>query len=67
MSPSSVSAHRLRCDRCRREVDVTADDLIQFSSGTYPRCCKRPMTLDVDSRLVRPNDNTDLERPALRF
>jgi hypothetical protein len=45
---------------------VTLDALIRFSRGEYPRCCQRPMILDVEARSIRPSDNTDLERPALR-
>jgi hypothetical protein len=67
MPPPPVSAPRLRCDRCGRAIDVTADELLQFSRGKYPQCCRRPMILEVQAHSVRPSDNTDLERPALRL
>jgi hypothetical protein len=41
---------------------VTADDLIRFSRGRYPQCCKRLLTLEVGGRFVRPAERTKLER-----
>jgi hypothetical protein len=54
----------LRCDRCGCVLEVTSDELLQFSQGEWPRCCMRPMIIDVDDQSVRPSDATDLERPA---
>jgi hypothetical protein len=55
---------RLRCDRCGYSMDVTADELLRFSRGDWPRCCVRAMTLDVDDRSVSPSQATELERPT---
>jgi hypothetical protein len=62
MPPAPDYAPRLRCDHCGRAIDVTADELIQFSRGELPQCCTRILTLEVDGLLVRPAERTKLER-----
>ena len=64
MPATSAPARRLRCDRCGWVLEVTADDLRQFSRGTWPRCCTRGLILDVGPHSVRPTDRTKLERTA---
>jgi hypothetical protein len=64
MSTSPPSDRRLRCDRCGCVLDVTANELLQFSRGEWPRCCLVPMILELDDQSVRPTDGTELERPS---
>jgi hypothetical protein len=45
-------------------MDVTADELLRFSRGEWPRCCVVPMILEVDDRSVSPTGPTKLERPT---
>ena len=66
MPTTSAPAHRLRCDWCGWVLDVTADELLRFSRGDWPRCCMRALILDVGGHSVRPTDRTKLERSAGR-
>jgi len=59
-------ARRIRCDRCGCSLQLTPDELLEFTRGEWPRCCMRPMILDVADHSVRPNDGTEVERPARR-
>jgi hypothetical protein len=45
---------------------LTADELLAFTRGEWPRCCMRPMILDVEDHSVRPNEATELEGPPRR-
>ena len=64
MQTSSTSDARLRCSRCECLLEVTADELIRFSRGEWPRCCMVLMILDVDNNSVNPGAGTELERPS---
>jgi hypothetical protein len=55
---------RLRCDRCGHSMDVTADELLLYTRGDWPRCCMVAMILEVDDQSVSPSDVTELERPS---
>ena len=57
---------RLRCNRCGCVLEVTADEMLRFSRGDWPRCCVLPMVLEVDDQTVSPNEKTALERPRRR-
>jgi hypothetical protein len=43
-------------------MEVSADELLRFSRGDWPRCCILPMILEFDGTSVGPTDKTDLER-----
>jgi hypothetical protein len=45
-------------------MEVSADELLQFVRGDWPRCCILPMILELDGTAVGPMDKTDLERPS---
>ena len=64
MSTTPGPIRRLRCDRCGCALEVTADELLHFSHGEWPRCCMRAMIVEVDDQSVRPTDTTALERPS---
>jgi len=64
MPTTPVPDRRLRCDRCGYLMDVTADELLRYSRGDWPRCCVVPMILDVDDQSVSPSEVTELERPS---
>ena len=63
MPTTSGPVHRLKCGRCRCVLEVTADELLRFSSGEWPRCCVVPMVLEVDGAPVGPTEKTAVERP----
>jgi hypothetical protein len=62
MPPAPVYTPRLRCDLCGWNLEVTADELLEFSSGVYPQCCNRVLSLEVDGLFVRPSERTKVER-----
>jgi hypothetical protein len=66
MPTSPAHDRRLLCDRCGCVLTMTADELIRFSRGEWPRCCLLPMVLELDNQSVRPNDGTEVERPTRR-
>ena len=47
-------------------MEVTADEMLRFSRGDWPRCCVLPMVLVVDDQAVSPGDKTALERTTRR-
>jgi hypothetical protein len=64
-APDAVDAavtRRLRCDRCECVLELTADELLRYSRGDWPRCCTLAMVLEIDEQAVRPNAGTELER-----
>lgn len=64
--PARDFDRRLRCNRCGCVLEVTADEMLRFSRGDWPRCCVLPMVLEVDDQAVSPGDKTALERPPRR-
>ena len=65
-TPARDVDRRLRCPRCGCVLEVTADEMLRFSRGDWPRCCMLPMVLVVDDQAVSPNEKTALERPRRR-
>ena len=63
MANTQEPARRIRCDHCGCSLELTADELLEFTRGAWPRCCLRPMILDVADHSVRPNEGTEVERP----
>jgi hypothetical protein len=66
MSTSEEPARQLRCGRCGSSIQLSADELLAFSRGEWPRCCLSPMILDVVDHSVRPDDKTAVERTSRR-
>lgn len=66
MLTTQAPTRHLRCGRCGRSLQLTADKLLAVSTGRWPRCCLSPMILEFTAEAVRPDDGTKVERTNRR-